>query len=44
MASLRDAGVEASYFEIDSELGHTASGTDAAKWASALRDFMARLR
>ena len=43
MANLRDAGVEASYFEIDSELGHTASGTDAAKWASALRDFMARL-
>jgi homoserine O-acetyltransferase len=43
MSSLRDAGVDASYFEIDSDLGHTASGADAAKWAPALRDFMARL-
>ncbi len=40
MASLREAGVEASYFEIDSELGHLASGADAAKWARALREFM----
>lgn len=43
MSSLRDAGVDASYFEIDSDLGHTASGADAAKWAPGLRDFMARL-
>jgi len=43
MASLREAGVSASYFEIDSELGHLASGTDAAKWAPALREFMGRL-
>ena len=43
IAKLRDAGVEASYFEIDTELGHTASGADAAKWAPALRAFMARL-
>jgi homoserine O-acetyltransferase len=43
MAQLRDAGVEASYFEIDTELGHTASGADAAKWAPALRGFMSRL-
>jgi homoserine O-acetyltransferase len=43
MGSLRDAGVAASYFEIDSELGHLASGADAAKWASALREFMQRL-
>ena len=43
MASLREAGVEASYFEIDSELGHLASGADAAKWAPALREFMGRL-
>ena len=44
MAQLRAAGVEASYFEIDTELGHTASGADAAKWAPALRSFMTRLR
>jgi homoserine O-acetyltransferase/O-succinyltransferase len=43
MASLREAGVSASYFEIDSELGHLASGADAAKWAPALREFMGRL-
>lgn len=43
MSSLREAGVDASYFEIDSDLGHTASGADAPKWAPALRDFMARL-
>jgi homoserine O-acetyltransferase/O-succinyltransferase len=43
LASLREAGVEASYFEIDSELGHLASGADAVKWAPALREFMARL-
>jgi homoserine O-acetyltransferase/O-succinyltransferase len=43
MGSLRDAGVAASYFEIDSELGHLASGADAAKWAPALREFMQRL-
>jgi homoserine O-acetyltransferase len=43
MASLREAGVEASYFEIDSELGHLASGADATKWAPALRKFMGRL-
>ena len=43
MVSLRETGVEASYFEIDSELGHLASGADAAKWAPALREFMGRL-
>jgi homoserine O-acetyltransferase len=43
MGDLRKAGVTASYFEIDSELGHLASGADAAKWAPALREFMARL-
>jgi homoserine O-acetyltransferase len=43
MRSLRDAGVDASYFEIDSDLGHLASGADAAKWATALREFMRRL-
>jgi homoserine O-acetyltransferase/O-succinyltransferase len=41
--ALRDAGVNAQYYEIDSDLGHSASGADAAKWAPALRDFMAPL-
>jgi homoserine O-acetyltransferase/O-succinyltransferase len=41
MASLREAGVTARYFEIDSDKGHLASGADAAKWAPALREFMA---
>jgi homoserine O-acetyltransferase/O-succinyltransferase len=40
---LRRAGVEASYFEIDSEMGHLASGADAPKWAPALRQFMQAL-
>jgi homoserine O-acetyltransferase len=43
MGALRAAGVNASYFEIDSDRGHLASGADAAKWAPALREFMARL-
>ena len=43
MDMLRKAGVDASYFEIDSDKGHLASGADAAKWAPALREFMARL-
>jgi homoserine O-acetyltransferase/O-succinyltransferase len=43
MDSLRRDGVDARYFEIDSDKGHLASGADAAKWAPALREFMARL-
>ena len=43
MAELRKAGVDATYFEIDSDHGHLASGADAAKWAPALRDFMRKL-
>ncbi len=43
MEGMRKAGIDATYFEIDSEHGHLASGADAAKWAPALRDFMARL-
>ncbi len=42
MDDLRKAGVDASYFEIDSDKGHLASGADAAKWAPALRQFMGR--
>lgn len=43
MAALKSAGVDARYFEIDSEFGHQASGTDAEKWAPALRAFMDEL-
>ena len=43
MSGLRGAGVDAAYFEIDSEHGHLASGADAAKWAPALRAFIAKL-
>jgi homoserine O-acetyltransferase len=43
MTGLKAAGVDATYFEIDSEHGHLASGADADKWAPALRTFMAKL-
>ena len=40
MQSLAKAGVEARYFEIDSDLGHSSSGPEHAKWSSVLRDFL----
>jgi homoserine O-acetyltransferase len=43
MAKMKAAGIKAEYFEIDSELGHLASGLDAAKWAPKLKAFMASL-
>jgi homoserine O-acetyltransferase/O-succinyltransferase len=43
MEALRQAGVDATYFEIDSDKGHLASGADAALWAPALRSFMRRV-
>jgi homoserine O-acetyltransferase/O-succinyltransferase len=43
MASLAAAGVDARYVEIDTEFGHSASGREWAKWAPALRDFLAGL-
>ncbi len=43
MGGLKKAGVDATYFEIDSDHGHLASGADAAKWAPALRAFMTKL-
>ena len=43
MAKLQAAGVDARYFEIDTDFGHSASGADWAKWAPALRDFLAGL-
>jgi len=44
MAALKAAKVDADYFEIDSEFGHSASGLDAAKWALRLKAFMTSLR
>ena len=41
MPALAAAGIRATYAEIDSEHGHLASGTEAAKWAPALRAFLA---
>ena len=43
MQTLASAGVEARYFEIDSDLGHSASGPEHAKWSPVLRDFLAPL-
>jgi homoserine O-acetyltransferase len=43
MQALAAAGVEARYFEIDSNLGHSASGPEHAKWSPVLRDFLAPL-
>jgi homoserine O-acetyltransferase len=43
MQDLATAGVEARYFEIDSDLGHSASGPEHAKWSPVLRDFLAPL-
>lgn len=40
MAKLKAANVDATYFEIDSENGHLASGSDAAKWSPTLRSFL----
>ena len=43
MQALKRAGVDARYVEIDSELGHLASGLDGEKWAPALKSFMSEL-
>jgi len=43
MQGLKAAGVDADYFLLDSELGHSASGLDAHKWAPRLKQFMAAL-
>jgi homoserine O-acetyltransferase/O-succinyltransferase len=40
MQGLKTAGVDADYFLLDSEYGHSASGRDAHKWAPRLRLFM----
>lgn len=43
MRALREVGVQAEYVELESDRGHLASGLDAAKWAPALRRFLAEL-
>ena len=43
MQGLESAGVDADYFLLDSELGHSASGLDAHKWAPRLKQFMESL-
>jgi homoserine O-acetyltransferase/O-succinyltransferase len=43
ISDLRAAGADARYFEIDSELGHSASGPEHAKWSPVLRQFLGPL-
>jgi homoserine O-acetyltransferase len=43
MQGLKDAGVDAEYFLLDSDYGHSACGRDAHKWAPRLRQFMESL-
>ena len=43
MKTLASAGVQARYVEIDTDFGHSASGREWAKWAPALREFLAGL-
>ena len=43
MPGLKAAGVDADYFLLDSEYGHSATGRDAHKWAPRLREFMESL-
>jgi homoserine O-acetyltransferase/O-succinyltransferase len=42
MTLLKEAGVEAEYFEIDSAFGHHAPAADWAKWAPILEEFLQR--
>src|SRR4249920_2571770 len=41
MNGLAAAGVEGRFFELDSELGHSSTGAEHAKWSPALREFLA---
>jgi homoserine O-acetyltransferase len=41
--ALAATGVDARYFEIDSDLGHSASGPEHAKWSPVLREFLGPL-
>ena len=44
MPALKAAGVDADYFLLDSDYGHSASGLDAHLWAPQLRLFMESLK
>ena len=41
--ALTAAGAKARYFEVDSDLGHSSSGPEHAKWSPILREFLAPL-
>jgi homoserine O-acetyltransferase len=43
MPALEAAGVDADYFLLDSDYGHSATGRDAHKWAPRLKQFMESL-
>lgn len=43
MARFKAAGVDAEYFEIDSEQGHSGVSADAALWAPVLARFLSEL-
>jgi homoserine O-acetyltransferase len=43
MDKLGRAGVDAKYFEIDTDMGHSASGPEWAKWSPTLKEFIAGL-
>ena len=40
IAALHAAGVAARYFELDSDLGHSSTGAEHAKWSPVLREFL----
>ena len=43
MSKLKAAGVDATYFLLESAFGHDATTPDAAKWSPALEEFHARI-
>jgi homoserine O-acetyltransferase len=43
MDALAAAGVEARFFELDSDLGHSSAGPEHAKWSPTLREFLVPL-
>jgi len=40
MDKLAKAGVNAKYFEIDTDFGHSATGVEWAKWGPTLKAFV----
>lgn len=44
MDALTKAGVDATYYEIDSNFGHVASGPEWPQWAPTLERFLLTLR